>query len=154
MRQQERRRTPYPLTWEPLLAALLVVLVALAIGVHVGRGAALLVAGVGWRWPEPALLFRSLPAVLGGDPSAGLAHPVPPVQGLSLAITVVEVILLAVLTAVGLWAMRRWGPQRLRGVASVAECEALLGRSRLWKARRIIRPDLYPSSQRPGESTE
>jgi len=154
VRQHERRRTPYPLTWELPLAGLLVLGVVLTVGVHAGRAAALLLAGVGWCWPEPTQLFRSLPSVLAGDASAGLTHPVPAVPGLMLFIASVEVLLVIALSVAGAWLLRRWGPQRLRGVASVAECEALLGRSRLWKARRIIRPDLYPTTQRPERSPE
>ncbi len=154
MRQHERRHTPYPLTCELPLAGLLVIVVVLTLGVHAARAVALLAAGAGWWWPEPTQLFRSLPAILGGDASAGLADPVPDTPGLTLSIAAVEVLLLAALTVGGAWLLRRWGPQRLRGVASASECEALLGRSRLWKTRLIIRPDLYPITQRPERGTE
>lgn len=154
MRQHERRRTPYPLTWELPLAGLLVIGVVLTVGVHAGRAAALLLAGAGWCWPELTQLFRSLPSVLAGEASAGLAYAVPPVPGLMLFIASVEVLLVIALSVAGAWLLRRWGPQRLRGVASLAECEALLGRNRLWTARRIIRPDLYPTTPRPERRTE
>lgn len=154
MSQHERRRTPYPLTWEVPLVGLLVIGAVLSVGVHAGRAVALLLAGAGWCWPEPVQLFRSLPAVLTGDSSAGLACPVRSVPELMLFIASVEVLLLAALTVGAAWMLRRWGPQRLRGVASVAECESLLGRNRLWRARRIIRPDLYPTGRRFERSTE
>ena len=150
MRQQERRRTPYPLTWEPPVAGLLVVTVGLVVGVHLGRALALVVAGVGWRWPVPALLFRSVPGVLAGDAAAGLAVPVPPVAALAVWVTVAELVVLAVLATAGVLVVRRWGPGRLRGTASAAECAALLGRARLWRARRIIRPDVYGTASSGG----
>ena len=150
MRQQERRRTPYPLTWEPGVAALLLVGLGLVLGVHTGRAAALLAAGAGWQWPEPAHLFRTVPAVLAGDASAGLSQAVPGVAGLGWWIAAADLAILTLLTIAAVWLLRHHGPQRLRGAATPAECEALLGRSRLWRNRRIIRPDLYP----PGHSSD
>lgn len=149
MRQHERRRTPYPLTWEPGAAGLLLVALGVVLGVHTGRAAALFAAGAGWCWPEPAQLFRSIPAVLAGDINAGLTQPVPGVPGLGWGIAAAELAILTLLTLGGVWLLRRYGPHRLRGAATPAECDALLGRSRLWRNRRIIRPDLYPV-ERPG----
>jgi hypothetical protein len=37
----------------------------------------------------------------------------------------------------------RWGPGRLRGMASRGEAERLLGVTRLRKVRSVVRPDLY-----------
>ncbi|HRI97584.1 MAG TPA: hypothetical protein PLZ93_18335, partial [Nocardioides sp.] len=52
----------------------------------------------------------------------------------------------ALLTAtiwVGVWAHQRWGPGRMRGMATAAEAEKLLGVTRLRKVAGILRPDLY-----------
>jgi len=40
----------------------------------------------------------------------------------------------------------RWGPGRLQGMATRAEAELLLGRTRLRKHAKVIRPDLYGPS--------
>jgi hypothetical protein len=51
-----------------------------------------------------------------------------------------------VLLAVGVFILKlvldRWGPGRLRGVASRGEAERLLGVTRLRKVRSVVRPDL------------
>jgi len=54
---------------------------------------------------------------------------------------VAGLLLLAVAGAV--WSVRRWGHGALKGVASPGEVERLLGRRRLYKARGVVRPDLY-----------
>ena len=52
-----------------------------------------------------------------------------------------------VLLAVGVWLSKlvldRWGPGRLRGMASRGEAERLLGVTRLREVRSVVRPDLY-----------
>ena len=48
------------------------------------------------------------------------------------------------------WAMHRWGPGRIQGMATAADAEKLLGRSRLRKAAPIIRPDLHPTKTTGG----
>jgi len=45
--------------------------------------------------------------------------------------------------------LRRWGPNRILGVASVDEVRRLLGRQRLYAARKVIRPDLYGRRAKP-----
>src|SRR5450759_5861982 len=70
--QRSRRNDPYPFTWEIPAAIIASVLLVLALGIHIGRAAANLLAGAGWGWPAQAELFRSLPGVLGGDSGAGL----------------------------------------------------------------------------------
>ena len=72
MSQQSRRRDPYPWTWEVPLGIVLVILMVLVCGVHLGRGIANVWAGAGWAFPTRVELFRSLPAVLAGDAAAGL----------------------------------------------------------------------------------
>jgi hypothetical protein len=64
---------------------------------------------------------------------------------------VTEVLLLAV----GVWLSKlvldRWGPGRLRGMASRGEAERLLGVTRLRKVRAVVRPDLYGMNRDEGE---
>src|SRR5215211_7320633 len=72
MSQQSRRRDPYPCTWEIPIGILLVILMVLVCGVHLGRGIANVWAGSGWAFPRRVELFRCLPAVLRGGAAAGL----------------------------------------------------------------------------------
>jgi hypothetical protein len=72
MSQQSRRHDPYPWTWEIPLGVVLVILMVLVCGVHLGRGIANVLGGAGWAFPRRVELFRSLPAVLAGDAAAGL----------------------------------------------------------------------------------
>ncbi|MEJ7742380.1 MAG: hypothetical protein WKF73_07435 [Nocardioidaceae bacterium] len=44
--------------------------------------------------------------------------------------------------------MDRWGPGRLHGMASRSEAEQLLGRTRLRRAGRLVRPDIYGEERR------
>lgn len=155
--QRERRRDPFPWTWEPWALVGIAVLLAMVVGIQVGRGLANLVAGAGWTWPATdagsgfssplgTAFWSSLPAVVTGDAGAGLAAPVPDVAGAGLLWTSIAVTELAVLAAVG-WAIaygyQRWGPGRMRGMASPAEAEKTLGVTRLRKVAPIVRPDLY-----------
>lgn len=147
--QRTRRQDPYPSTWEiPALVALTVTVV-LAYGLHAGRGAATLLVGAGWTWPSSqGELWRSLPALLGGDASAGLkpgleAGASPSALLLALSITVVETSLVLLMAAGSLWWTRRYGPGRLRGSATRAEAQRVLGRARLRAVAAVVRPDLY-----------
>jgi len=134
--QQARRHNPYPLTWEiPLGVACLVVL-TLALGVHLGNGLAQLTAGHGWVWPAPADLFTSLPAVLTKTGVDAVAM-----------IVAVEAVLAGALLGVGVAAWGRWGPSRLKGMASPAQAEQVLGVGRLRQVAAIVRPDLHPRRQ-------
>lgn len=146
--QQSRRRDPYPFTWEIPAAAAAGVLILAVIGVHVGRGLAVLLGG-GWAWPGSEQLLVSIPAVLGGDAGAGL----PPAAGADATdvsvgvllgcVGVAEVGILLLCVAAVVEGLRRWGPNRLRGMATRAQAERLLGISRLRKDRAVVRPDLY-----------
>ena len=234
--QRERRHDPYPWTWEIPTAITVCLVVALVLGVQLGRSVANLAVGGGWTWPQhstqdgsqggsqggsqddgavaptpgsgrpvsdlsgpggpptpiDASLWTSIPAILGGDAAAGLpaaqssepatvrgssrarsrtsagppaatgpatrpspnqpATPAPnPVAGpvalwISLALTE------ATLVGGLLWAValgyRRWGPGRMRGMASREQAQALLGLSRLRKVAPIVRPDLHPKRHR------
>jgi hypothetical protein len=144
--QRSRRHNPYPLTWEIPLAVACTVLLALVLGVHVGRGIANLAAGAGWLWPDSTWLFRSVPAVLAGDATAGIhtTSRVAVPAGLRVWLAVTEVAVVAPLALAGTFVVRRWGPNRLKGMASPEEAERLLGVSRLRRVRHVIRPDLHP----------
>lgn len=156
--QRERRRDPYPWTWEPAVLAIACVVLTLAVGVQLGRGLANLLAGAGWTWPDgqtsmgfssplAGSFWTSLPGVIGGDSDAGLATPIPDGTAIPLLVwiclAVVEVTLTVSLVAVIAFVLKRWGPGRMRGMASRAEAESLLGVSRLRKVADVVRPDLY-----------
>ncbi|WP_370195145.1 hypothetical protein [Nocardioides sp.] len=175
--QRDRRRDPYPWTWEVPLAVTLATLFVIVIGIQLGRSVANLLAGAGWTWPDAnagafpspigTAFWTSLHGVLGGNAEAGLPTPVPDDlagRGLvwaSLALT--ELSLLAATIWAGVWAYQRWGPGRMRGMATAAEAEKLLGVTRLRKVAGIVRPDIYgkhgaaaaaPMQRTPGDHTE
>ena len=49
---------------------------------------------------------------------------------------------------VAVWAWPRWGPGRLRGMATTAQADQMLGRSRLVRVADVVRPDLHPTRRR------
>ncbi|NHA69967.1 hypothetical protein [Phycicoccus flavus] len=104
-----------------------------------------MIAGNGWVFVARDDLFTSLGGLLGGDPTAGLegvAQPAP--TGLLwTCVAVLEFLVLVGSAWVAAWALGRWGPGRLRGMASAAEAQTLLGRVRLRRHAKVIRPDLY-----------
>jgi len=161
--QRERRRDPYPWTWEPAAAAAIGALLVLSVGIQLGRGVANLLAGAGWSWPETdagggassplgtsplgTAFWFSLPGVVTGHADAGLPHPVPgDLAGPRLLWTSIALTELTLLAAAG-WAIGyiylRWGPGRMRGMATAAEAEKLLGVTRLRKVAPLVRPDIY-----------
>ena len=150
--QRSRRTNPYPFTWEIPLALVVAVLFLLLMGVQIGRSAANLLAGNGWVFVDRPALFTSLPGIVSGHADAGLGPlsrpPVPAV--LWGSICAVEGIILVGCAAGLKWGLGRWGPGRLHGVATRAEAEALLGRTRLRKHAKVIRPDLYGASRESG----
>ena len=162
--QRERRHDPYPWTWEPAALVGLLVVLGLVLGVQLGRSLANLIAGAGWTWPAAAAtsaassgpdvpspvgasFWLSLLGVLSGDAGAGLAEPTP--HGLAgpglvwTSVAATEAAILTVLVWAGVQAYLRWGPGRLRGMATRAEAEAILGVTRVRKVAVIVRPDLY-----------
>lgn len=143
--QQERLRNPYPWTFEIPLALLLLFLLTTVLGLHAGRGLANLFSGGGWAWPPSSTLFTSLPGLLRGDAAAGLTDPgVTAGPGALRAwLVITQVLQLAAWCVLSAFAFRRWGPGRIRGMATRAQANALLGLPRLRKHRAIIRPDLY-----------
>ena len=143
--QVERRQNPYPYTWEIPAGILTTWAMLLVLGAHLGRGIATWFAGDGWHWPEPAALLSSLPAIVSkAATSAAPAHL------LGWVVAIEALLLLAGMVAV-VWSLRRWGPGRLRGMATAAEAEASLGLSRLRRVRTVIRPDLYAQPHTTGK---
>ena len=144
--QRSRRHDPYPFTWEIPAAIIVSVLLVLVLGVHIGRATANLLAGAGWTWPNREELFRSLPAILGGDGGAGLPRAFHGGAGQSALWTSISVCELLLLILLG-WGFKiglnRWGPHRVQGMATRAQAEQMLGLPRLRKASAVVRPDLY-----------
>lgn len=148
--QRERVQDQYPWTWEIPLA---IVSVMLVVGVAVSqfaRSVANWFAGAGWRWPTTDKLVTSLQGLMAGDAAAGLSgvNPVASPGVLWAWLGVTGLLTTTVLTVTGVWAWRRWGPARMRGMATVTEAHELLGENRLWKVRHVVRPDLYPAGRR------
>ncbi|MCB2176447.1 MAG: hypothetical protein KQH57_11610 [Actinomycetales bacterium] len=147
--QQSRRTNPYPFTWEIPAGLAVAFLLAQVLGLQVGRSVANLLAGNGWVFVGRADLFSTIGGLLGGHAGAGLtgvAHPA--ATGLMwTCIAVVELAVLASSAVAIKVGMDRWGPGRIRGMATQAQAEAVLGRARLRKHASIIRPDLYRSGR-------
>ena len=146
MSQRSRQQDPYPWTWELPLTVILALLVMIILGVHLGRAVANVLAGCDWRFPAPVDLFSSVPAVLLGDAGAGLVDlhgPSASPSSLLVCVGATELILLAATVFLIKFSLDRWGPQRMKGVATPSEAEKLLGVTRLRRSRRIVRPDLY-----------
>lgn len=154
--QRERRRDPYPWTWEPWAAAGFGALLGAVVGLQLGRTLANLVTGHGWTWPAAdrgagfhsplgAAFWSSLPGILGGNAGAGLPHPTPVAGPLTLwiCLALTEALLLGALIWAGRQVHVRWGPGRMRGMATAAQAEKLLGRARVRKVAHVVRPDLY-----------
>jgi hypothetical protein len=163
--QRERRRDPYPWTWEIPLAIGIGVLLVIVAGIQLGRSLANLVAGAGWTWPAidtasatgpfpspvGGAFWSSLPGVLAGHAGSGLS-PSPPASDLAArpmlwgCLLLTELLLLAGCGWVGAWGYQRWGPGRMKGMATAAEAETLLGITRLRKVATYVRPDLHGRS--------
>jgi len=155
--QRERRRDPYPWSWEIPVTVLVLMVLAMVVGIQVARSLANLAAGSGWTWPaaDPAMVstptgaafWSSVPGVLAGDSEAGLPEPVPAdLAGPRLlwaSLVTTELVLLALAVWIGVRLYVRWGPARMRGMATSAEAEKLLGVTRLRKVAAIVRPDLH-----------
>lgn len=155
--QRDRRRDPYPWTWEPPTAVTAVLVVLVVLGVHVGRFLANLLAGAGPTWPAAAndgatpglvsaAFWTSAPSVAFGDAGAGLAQP-PGTELAGVALTrgsvaVVETLAVAVVVTCTVAALNRWGPNRLRGMANAADVPGLLGTLRLARNAHVLRPDV------------
>lgn len=138
--QRDRRHNPYPLTWEIPLGIVCAVLLTFAVGVHLGNGLAHLTAGQPWAWPQSRDLFATIPAVL-------TAEPKPPAVDPRTWIVTVELLLTGSLGWAGYSTWQRWGPSRLKGMASREQAEQVLGIRRLRTAAAIVRPDLHARHQ-------
>lgn len=151
MLQTNRRRDPYPFTWEIPVAVLIAAMLLFGIGVQLGRSLAYWQAGASGVWPPIKAVATSIPAILAGHPAAGL-HPPPAVvvnAGTVIAwVAGVELAIATVAVLGGAVALRHWGPGRMRGMATPDEAEATLGLRRLRAHRRVIRPDLYPTRRK------
>lgn len=141
--QRERRHNPYPWTWEIPAGVACAVVLVLAIGVHLGNGLAHLTSGQGWTWPAQSQLFASIPTILNSAPATS---PV----GVHAWVMAVELLLVGGLSWATVAASQRWGPSRLKGVATRDQAEQVLGVTRLRKIAQIVRPDLYPARRTPG----
>jgi len=130
----------------------LMVLLVLVCGVHLGRAIANVPAGAGWAFPGGIELFRSLPEVLRGDAGAGLTglsgHAPSPII-LSVCVVACELMLIAVYAFLLRVVLARWGPLRMKGMASSGEAERLFGITRLRKVRAVVRPDLHRNRRHP-----
>ena len=149
--QQHRARDPQPISrgGEAALVALAGGLLLLAVAALTGLGVAAALFGGGWVWPRGAVTIgRVLAGLLTGHPGRGLepalTGKVPGQLAVYSCVAATELALLG-LAAVGAvlgWRYHRPGDSR-RGMASRTEAAQVLGRTRLWHARSIIRPDLY-----------
>jgi hypothetical protein len=150
--QRSRRTNPSPFTWEIPLALVVGVSFLLFMGVQAGRSIANAAAGNGWVFVDRPLIFSSLSGIVAGHAGAGLTgldHPAG--AGLLWATIVVVEFVMLLACVIGLKAgLSRWGPTRLQGMATRSEAESLLGRTRLRKHAKVIRPDLYGASRGAG----
>lgn len=147
--QQSRRTTPYPYTWEIPLTATITVVLTLVLAAHTARTLANVFAGAGWDFTPQAELFTALPGILGGDARAGLGPGAAASPGLLYAcLVVVEVVTVMLIVWAVIAGMRQWGPARVRGMATRAEADTLLGLQRLRKVAPIVRPDLQGKGAR------
>jgi hypothetical protein len=149
--QRSRRQNPYPFTFEIPVAVGAATLLLLVSGVHLGRAFANLLAGAGWGFPARADLFTSVPGILAGDPRAGLAafHGAGAAPALLwTCVTLSELLLLILTGLIVRLGLDRWGPGRLRGMATRGEAERMLGLTRLRKVSAVVRPDLYSKESR------
>lgn len=144
-----------PLTWELPAAAALAWMSVVALLLPAGRGASAWLTGGGWVWPTTeAGLTASLVGILEGHPASGLARAaasgLPGPGVVYLLLTLLEVLWLTVslLGLRGWW--RTWGPGVREGLADRGEVERVLGRSRMRRVRKVIRPDLYTESPATG----
>ena len=147
--QQSRRTTPYPYTWEIPLGVVLAITLVLVVAAHAARSLALALAGAGWVWTSQAQLFHALPGILAGDSRAGLnMGPTASPALLYTCLVVVELLALVLIVWAVIGGMRQWGPARVRGMATRAEADTLLGLARLRRVAPVVRPDLHAKGAR------
>ena len=148
--QRERVQDQYPWTWEIPVAVGCGLLVVGVTACQLARSVANGFAGAGWWWPSPDKWVTSIPSLLAGDAAAGLPtlHHAAGTAVLFGWLAVVGLLTVAGFTFGGWRVWSRWGPARMRGMATVAEAHRLLGVDRLRKQRHVVRPDLYPAHRK------
>jgi len=147
--QQSRRTTPYPHTWEIPLTATITVVLTLVLAAHTARALANAFAGAGWDFTPHAALFTALPGILRGEARAALDPGASASPGLLYTcLVVVELLALVLIVWAVVAGMRQWGPSRVRGMATRAEADTLLGLQRLRKVAPVVRPDLHGKGAR------
>ena len=147
--QQSRRTTPYPYTWEIPLTATITVVTALVLAAHTARTLANAFAGAGWDFTPHAELFTALPDILRGDARAALDPGASASPGLLYTcLAAVEVVTVMLIVWAVIAGMRQWAPARVRGMATRAEADTLLGVRRLRKVAPVVRPDLHGKAPR------
>ena len=147
--QQSRRTTPYPYTWEIPLTATITVVLSLVLAAHTARTLANVFDGAGWDFTPQTALFTAIPGILGGDARAGLGPGAAASPSLLYTcVVVVEVVTVMLIGWAVIAGMRQWGPARLRGMATRAEADTLLGLQRLRKVAPVVRPDLHGTGGR------
>jgi hypothetical protein len=122
----------------------------MTLAAHAARAIANVVAGSTWTWAPREELFSALPGLVSGDASTGLprsTQPTASTDSLMIWLVVVEIAVLVACILAVRWAVRRWGPGRILGMASPAEAEELLGISRVRRNAAVIRPDLYGTGE-------
>lgn len=141
-----------PSTWEIPAAFGLTWLVAAALILPGGRGAAGALFGGGWVWPQGShALVAAVGGLFTGDVAAGLvvgdAALLPSAAVVYAVIAAGQLLLVAGTVWAGLWWRRTFGSGSRTGMADRGEVEAVLGVSRLRAARSLIRPGLYPAGR-------
>lgn len=71
--QQARRTNPYPWSWEIPVAVIVAVLLVMVVALHIARSIANAVVDGGWQFTPRSELFSSLPGLVTGDATSGLA---------------------------------------------------------------------------------
>ena len=96
--------------------------------------------------------MSSIGGLVTGHPRLGLASgqvgQLPVASVVYLLIVVAELVLVAAAIWAGVLWWRHSGPGAWPGMADRFEVESVLGRSRLRRARKVIRPDLYGTQAR------
>ena len=144
--QQARRTNPYPWTWEIPVAVIVSALLVMAVALHAARTIANAVAGGDWQFPLRSELFSSLPGLVTGDATAGLAFTpdaYATAHQLWFWIALTELVVIVVIALLVRTVLRQHGPGRIQGMASPREADRLLGTARLGRNAAMIRPDLY-----------
>jgi len=148
---RHRAPDPQPIgrSSEVALLALAAALGVLAVAACAGLGTAAAWFGGGWVWPhDTQRLITTVVGLLSGHPGHGLppadAARVPGPVPVYACVAVAEALTLAAAAVLAVVVGRFTGPgDARRGMATRGEAARVLGVRRLRRARAIIRPDLY-----------